>query len=87
MDVLISKRRMLPAVVLALFLIIGFNLLVNINSVCSSMETHDEVNQLNYTEMNNGAARKLLRTISKPPSPQANRQRIWENPPGPPQET
>ncbi|KAI3913211.1 hypothetical protein MKW98_007227 [Papaver atlanticum] len=85
MHVLISKRRMQPAVVLGLFLLIGFNLLINISSVCSSIDTH-EVNKLNYIELNNVAARKLLRTMSKPPSPQANRQRLWENPPGPPEE-
>ncbi|KAI3972401.1 hypothetical protein MKW92_009363 [Papaver armeniacum] len=85
MNMLISKRRTQPAVVMALFLLIGVNLLLNISSVCSSMDTH-EVNQLDYTEVNNVATRKLLRTMSKPPSPQANRQRIWEVPPGPPEE-
>ncbi|KAI3870124.1 hypothetical protein MKX03_021597 [Papaver bracteatum] len=85
MDVITSKRRTPPAVVLGLFLLIGFNLLINTSSVCGSKDTH-EVNKLNYIKMNNVATRKLLRTVSKPPSPQANRQRIWENPPGPPEE-
>ncbi|MCL7021653.1 hypothetical protein MKW94_024847 [Papaver nudicaule] len=85
MDMFISKRRMQPAVVLAVMcLLIGLNLLVNINSVCSSMDAH-EVNNLKYMEKKNIGTRKLLRTMSKPPpSPQANRQRIWQTPPGPP---
>ncbi|KAI3925658.1 hypothetical protein MKW92_021650 [Papaver armeniacum] len=84
MDVFISKRRMQPAVALALFLLIVFIFLAEINSVCSSMDTHEEVNELNYIEMNNIASRKLLRTMSKPPSPQSNGFHIWQMPPAPP---
>ncbi|KAI3994938.1 hypothetical protein MKX01_004506 [Papaver californicum] len=85
MDVFMSKRKMQPAVVLALFLLVGFNIVVNISSVCGSMDIHEHHIELNYNGMNNVAARKLLRTMSKPPAPQANQQKLWINPPGPPQ--